>query len=123
MKEIYAMRRANGDWFALEGHGRLCVPLFQSSHDALMSRLRNFGMLLFDPVALNGELLSDVAPAGAGGDVDFCMVADPFASLTRGSRLTHAQVASLMNSPNQHRTVSGNANRLHEAGLARAFSK
>jgi len=106
VKEIYAMRRANGDWFALEGHGRFCVPLFLSSHDALMSRLRNFGMLLFDPVALDAKLLKEVVPAGPGGDVDFCLVNDPFASLTRGSHLALAQVASLMNGPNVPETVS-----------------
>jgi hypothetical protein len=39
MKEIYAMRRANGDWFALEDHARLQVPLFHSSHEAMMARL------------------------------------------------------------------------------------
>jgi len=106
VKEIYAMRRANGDWFALEGHGRFCVPLFLSSHDALMSRLRNFGMLLFDPVALDAKLLKEVVPAGPGGDVDFCLVNDPFGSLTRGSHLALAQVASLMNGPNVPETVS-----------------
>ena len=124
MTEIYAMRRANGDWFAFEGHGRPCVPLFLSSHDALMSRLRNFGMLLFDPVALDAQLLKEVAPAGPGGDVDFCLVNDPFASLTRGSYLALSQVASLMiSSPIVHETVSGNGNGFHEAGLNHASSK
>ena len=104
VKEIYAMRRANGDWFALEGHGRFCVPLFLSSHDALMSRLRNFGMLLFEPVALDTHLLNEVAPPGAESDVDFCLVNDPFASLTRGSHLARAQVALLMNSSHERET-------------------
>ena len=123
MKEIFAMRRANGDWFALESAGRLRVPLFHSSHDALMSRLRNFGMLLFDPVALDARLLKEVAPAGAASSVDFCMVDDPFASLTRGSHLAHAQVALLMNSPSEHQTVSGNGNGFHEAALNHPVSK
>lgn len=123
MKEIYAMRRANGDWFALEGHGRLIVPLFLSSHDALMSRLRNFGMLLFEPVALDAQLLNEVTPAGAGSGVDFCLVNDPFASLTRGSRLAQAQVALLMNSSTECETVSGNGNLLHKADLNHASSK
>jgi hypothetical protein len=123
VKEIYAMRRANGDWFAFEGHGRFCVPLFLSSHDALMSRLRNFGMLLFDPVALDARLLKEVAPAGPGDDVDFCLINDPFARLTRGSHLALAQVTSLINGPNAHETVSGNGNGFHEAGLNHASSK
>ena len=106
MKEIYAMRRANGDWFALENHGRLSVPLFQSSHDALMARLRNFGMLLFEPVALDAQLLKEVALAGAGSDVDFRMVKDPSASLNGGPHLAHAQLALLMSNDIKGRRVS-----------------
>jgi hypothetical protein len=123
MKEIYAMRRANGDWFALEGHGRLCVPLFLNSHDALMSRLRNFGMQLFEPVALDAQLLKDVAPAGAAGNVDFCLVEDPFASLTRGAHLAHGQLAALMNSPYEQQTVSIDGNGFREATLNHTASK
>ena len=84
MTEIYGMRRANGDWFALERHGRLRVPLFHSTDEALMARLRNFGMLLFEPVALDAKLLETIAPGG-DSDVDFCMVNDPFASLKRSA--------------------------------------
>lgn len=120
MKEIYAMRRANGDWFALEDHGRLSVPLFHNSQDALMSRLRNFGMLLFEPVALDALLLKEVVPEGAGSYVDFCIVNDPFGSLARGSHMTPAQLTLLMNNPNQHQTVSENGNGFHEAGLNHA---
>ena len=120
---IYAMRRANGDWFALEGNGRLRVPLFQSTHDAMMARLRNFGMLLFEPVALDARLLNEVAPAGAGSDVDFCMVNDPFASLTPGPHIAHAQLALLVNSPNELQTVLGKGNGFHEAGLNHSSSK
>jgi hypothetical protein len=120
MKEIYAMRRANADWFALEDHGRFSVPLFHSSQDALMARLRNFGMLLFEPVALDARLLKEMLPAGAGSYVDFCMVNDPFAGLARGSRMTPAQLTLLMNNPNQHQTVTENGNSFHAAGLNHA---
>jgi hypothetical protein len=115
MKEIYAMRRANGDWFALEDHERLSVPLFHSSHDALMARLRNFGMLLFEPVALDARLLTQVVPEGAGKYVDFCVVNDPFASLARGSHMTPAELTVLMNNSNQPRTVSENGSAFHDA--------
>ena len=108
------MRRANGDWFAFDGHGRLCVPLFLSRHDALMSRLRNFEMLLFDPVAFDAQLLKEVAPADAGSNVDFCIVNDPFASLTRGSHLALAQVASLVDGPN---ALEASGNGSHQANL------
>jgi hypothetical protein len=117
MSEIYAMRRANGDWFALEGHGRLRVPLFHSSHDAMMARLRNFGMLLFKPVALDARLLREIIPGGAGSDVDFCMINDPFASLNCGSQVAHAQLALLISNPDEHQPVSGNGNGFHAAGL------
>ena len=120
MEKVYAMRRANGDWFALEDHGRFSVPLFHSSQDALMARLRNFGMLLFEPVALDARLLKEVVPAGAGSYVDFCIVNDPFASLALGSHMTPAQLTLLMNNPNQHQTVSENGNGFHEAGLNHA---
>ena len=119
---IYAMRRANGDWFALDDNGRLRVPLFQSTHDAMMARLRNFEMLLFEPVALDARFLKQVAPAGAGSDVDFCMVNDPFASLTPGPHIAHAQLALLMDSPDENQTVSGKRNGFHEAGLNHASS-
>lgn len=95
MSDFYAMRRANGDWFALEGHERLRVPLFHSSHDAIMARLRNFGMLLFEPVALDARLFREIASVG-GRDMDFCLVKDPFARLNRSRLIEPAQLALLM---------------------------
>ena len=65
MSEIYAMRRANGDWFAFEGRGRLRVPLFHSGHDAMMAGLRNFGMLLFDRWRSTLSLLKEMVPPEA----------------------------------------------------------
>jgi hypothetical protein len=88
------MRRANGDWFALEDHSRRLVPLFRSSHDAFMARLRSVEMLVFSPVALNPRLLNEIV--NDQSDVDFCMVDNPFASLKRGEPLPHAQVISLI---------------------------
>jgi hypothetical protein len=96
MSEIYAMRRANGDWFELQDHGRIRVPVFYSSHDALMARLRNFEMMLFSPIALDVRLLNDIV--GGRNEVDFCIVNNPFASLRSGSPVPHAQLASLISS-------------------------
>ncbi len=121
ISDIYAMRRANGDWFALTDHARVRVPLFHSSHDAMMARLRNFGMLLFEPVALDARLLKQVAPAGAGSDVDFCLVDDPFASLSRGSHIEQAQLARLMRNPDERQSISRNGNSFQKA--RRASSK
>ena len=112
MIEVYAMRRANGDWFALERHGRLRVPLFHSRHDGMIARLRNFGMLLFEPVALDAKLLETIAPAG-DSDVDFCIVNDPVASLKRSALIKHSELALLMNSPLEVRPVQANGNGEH----------
>jgi hypothetical protein len=117
MSDIYAMRRANGDWFALERHGRLRVPLFHSTQDATMARLRNFGMLLFKPVALDARLLAEIMPVGAGSEVDFCMVNDPFASLSCGSQVKPAQLALLISNPAKHPTILKNENGFHASRL------
>lgn len=102
------MRRANGDWFAIDDHGRCRVPLFHSSSDAMIARSRDFGMLLFKPVALDARLLKEIVPVGGGGDVDFCMVSDPFASLDGDSLVEHAQVASLIRAATELKTVPEN---------------
>ena len=96
MTDMFAMRRANGDWFALEDDGRLRVPIFHSAHEALMARLRTVEMLLFSPIALNPKLLNEIV--GGPSEVDFCMINDPFASLRRGLRLPQSQLASLLTS-------------------------
>ena len=85
MKDVYGMRRANGDWFALEDNGKLRVPVFHSTHDAFMARLRTVEMLLFSPIALDGHLLSEMVDGRS--PVDFWMVNNPFASLRPGIRL------------------------------------
>jgi hypothetical protein len=112
MTEVYAMRRANGDWFALERRGRLRVPLFHSSKDGLIARTRNFGMLLFEPVALDAQLLETMAPEG-DRNVDFCMVNDPFASLKRSALMTRSELTLMMNSPIEVRPVQANGNSEH----------
>jgi hypothetical protein len=96
MSEIYAMRRANGDWFALEDAGRLCLPVFHNSHDAFMARLRTAEMLLFSPIALDAQLLNEIVEGP--GKVDFCMVDNPFGSLKNGSPLPREQLDSLIHS-------------------------
>lgn len=96
MTAIYAMQRANGDWFALDDHGRLRVPLFNSSQDAITARLRNVGMLLFKPVALDARLLKAIVPVGDESGVDFWLVNDPSVNLNRGHLVGHAQLAVLV---------------------------
>ena len=96
MSDIYAMQRANGDVFALDNKGRLCVPLFHSSRDAMTARSRNGDMLLFKPVALDARKLKEIIPVGGGTDVDLWLVKDPLLSLKRGCMVEDAQLALLM---------------------------
>lgn len=115
MSDMYAMQRANGDVFALDYHGRFRVPLFHSSHAAMVARSRNVEMLLFKPVALNSCLLRELVPTGGGSEVDFWLVNDPLLSLNRGSLIEHAELALLMNSANQRQTAPRNGNGFHRS--------
>ena len=108
MSEIYAMRRANGDWFALDDNGRFLVPLFHSSRDAMIARSRNFEMLLFKPVTLDARLLEEMMPVEGGGSVDFCLVNDPLMNLNRGDLVEHAHLSLLMHAPIEPQRVRGN---------------
>ena len=93
---MYAMRRANGDWFALEDEGLLRVPVFRTSGEALQARTRNYGMLLFSPILLDERTLDALAPSGAEAPTNFWLVDNPSAKLSRGRRVGHAQLASLV---------------------------
>ena len=109
MSNFYAMQRANGDWFALDDHGRFRVPLFHSKHDAIMARSRNFGMLLFKPVQLDASLLEQLAPSGTAAEVEFWLVSDPLINLNRGRLVQPAQLAVLMGSRIKLKPASGNS--------------
>jgi hypothetical protein len=112
MSDIFAMQRANGDWFALDHSGRLRVPLFHSIHDAMMARLRNFGLLLFEPVVIDALFLKNIVPLTGEDEVDFCMINDPFASLSRGVTVGHRELASLIPA-GKHEDIAINGNSFH----------
>jgi hypothetical protein len=96
MSSLYAMQRANGDWFALDDRGRFRVPLFSSRQGGLMARVGNWGMRLFKPVALDERALAElVAPDGAS-EKDFWLVEDPFTNLSRGRLIDCAQLSLLV---------------------------
>ena len=111
MSDIFAMQRANGDWFALDHHGGLRVPLFHSIHDAMIARLRNFGLLLFEPVVVDALFLKKIAPLPGEDAVDFCMVEDPFASLNNGSSVGRRDLALLIRR-DEHERIEHNGNTL-----------
>ena len=96
MTSVYAMQRANGDWFAFVDHGRLRVPVFSSTSDAMEGRSRNPGMLLFKPVVLDESALNDLASTEAEDKAGYWLVSDPSINLRRGSPLEHAQLALLV---------------------------
>jgi hypothetical protein len=109
MSDVYVMQRANGDVFALDDHGRFRVPLFNSSRDAFLARLRNLEMLLFKPVRLDSSLLKQLVPLGGAAEVDFWLVSDPLINLNRGRLVQPEQLALLMGNRAKLKTVSGNA--------------
>ena len=112
------MRRANGDWFALDDHGRFRVPLFHSSQAAMMARWGHLGMFLFKPVALNARLLKEMIPAGTAADVDFWLVDEPFISLKRGHLIEHAQLEMLMKDPIELKMIARNSSGLHKPNVS-----
>ena len=95
MSGMFAMQRANGDWFAFDDHGRFRVPVFHSSREAMVARARHQGMLLFKPVVLDERVLKEIAPADGGSDVYFWLVDNPSADSNRGHLIEHAQLALL----------------------------
>src|SRR6185295_19571382 len=109
MSDIYVMQRANGEVFALDDRGRFRIPLFKSTSDGFLARLRNFGMLLFKPVQLDESLLNKLVPLGSAADVDFWLVSDPLINLNRGRLIQPAQLAGLMGSRIKLKPVSSNA--------------
>lgn len=96
MSELYAMRRANGDWFALDDGGRFRVPLFSSERGGMLARVNDWGLRLFKPVALDGRALEELVPADGVGETDFWLVDDPFTSLKRGRPVGRAQLSLLV---------------------------
>jgi hypothetical protein len=113
MSDIFAMQRANGDWFALDHSGRLRVPLFSSIHDAMMARLRNFGLLLFEPVVIDALFLKNIVPLPGEDEVDFCIIDDPFASLSRGATVGRRELAKLIRPADKHENIASNGTGVH----------
>ena len=99
MSSLYAMRRANGDWFALDDGGRFRVPLFSSLWGGKLARVSHGGMWLFRPTALDARALEELVPAGGVGETDFWLVDEPFTSLKRGRLMDRAQLSQLVTAP------------------------
>ena len=95
MGKVFGMRRANGDWFALEDRKSFRVPVFSSSSDAMQARAFNPEMLLFKPVLLDERALKDLAAEENGDAAHFWLVDDFQVNLKRGRRLQYGQLTAL----------------------------
>ena len=95
MKTLFAMRRANGDWFALDDQGGFRVPVFHTSGAAMLARSRDTGMECFRPVVLDSEALKNLTTTDEG-KACFWLVADPLMNLNRGRSLDRQQLEQFM---------------------------
>lgn len=102
MSSLYAMRRANGDWFALDEHGRLRLPVFHSSSAAMHARSHHPGMLLFKPMIFDAHALKGLALEESGDAVCFWLVDEPFVNLSRGRSLDYTQFDLLTRQAAEH---------------------
>jgi hypothetical protein len=90
------MRRANGDWFALDDRGRFRVPVFGSRRGGMLARAHHWGLRLFEPVALDGGALEELVPTDGVSGTDFWLVDDPFTGLSRGHLVDRARLSVLV---------------------------
>jgi hypothetical protein len=95
VSKLWAMQRANGDWFALDDRGAFRVPVFHSNTDAMQARAFNVEMLVFHPVTLDETALKDLGRVN-GSPSHFWLVDQATVNLKRGQRLEHAQLAGLV---------------------------
>jgi len=95
MSNLFAMRRANGDWFALDDKGSFRVPVFHNSAAAMVARSRETGMECFRPVLLDGPAFKNLTTTD-GGKACFWLVEDPLMKLNRGRALDHQELAGVM---------------------------
>jgi len=95
LSNVYAMQRANGDWFALDDRGRFRVPVFSNSREAMTARSYNSEMLVFKPVLLTDGGLKTLASTN-GDKVDFWLVEKESTNMKRGQLLSHSELALMV---------------------------
>ena len=105
MTTLFAMRRANGDWFALDDKGSFRVPVFRSSGEAMLARSRETGMECFRPVALDTAALANLTTTDEG-KACFWLVSDPLRNLSRGQPLDRKGLEQLMKNGQGHAAES-----------------
>lgn len=106
MKSLFAMRRANGDWFALDDQGSFRVPVFHTSAEAMVARSRDMGMECFRPVILDAAALKNLTSTDEG-KACFWLVADPLRKLSLGRSLDRNQLEEFMKNGEKKVVKSG----------------
>jgi hypothetical protein len=95
MKSLFAMRRANGDWFALDDKGSFRVPVFHSSGAAMTARMQDSGMECFRPVVIDEAAFKNLTTTNDGA-ASFWLVTDPLMKLSRGRALGHRELEAVL---------------------------
>jgi hypothetical protein len=95
MNTLFAMRRANGDWFAIDDQGSFRVPVFHSKNEAMLARSRDTGMECFRPVMLDAAAFKNLTTTDEG-KACFWLVTDPLVKLSRGRALDRQQLEQFM---------------------------
>ena len=103
MSTLFAMQRANGDWFALDDKGRFRVPIFHNRGAAMVARSRETGMECFRPVLLDETTFKNLTTTD-GGKACFWLVEDPLMKLNRGRALDIPELARVMRNGNSTAT-------------------
>ena len=98
MKVLFAMRRANGDWFALDEPGDFRVPVFRSTRDAMVARRRDNGMECFRPVELDSAALKNLTSTDEG-KATYCIVANPLRNMSHSLCLDRKQFEKFIKTP------------------------
>jgi hypothetical protein len=96
MNTLFALRRANGDWFALDDEGLFRVPVFRSSGAAMVARSRDYGMECFRPVVLDETALRNLTTTDEG-KACFWLIDDPLMNLSRGHALDRQGLEQIVN--------------------------
>lgn len=96
-QELFGMRRANGDWFAVDVADARRVALFRSLTEAWRARAKNDELMLFWPAPIEGNVLTEFATADNGKPARFWLVDEdePAANLLHGHPLEYLQLATL----------------------------
>ena len=91
MSTLFALRRANGDWFAVDDSGESRVPVFHSLGEASLARTRDTSMECFRPVLLDHAAVADLTTTDEA-TACYWLVENPLLKLRRGRRMDHAQL-------------------------------